>query len=135
VTPTADLDPRFDPNNTDSFARIYPHRGADLRSTNFTCGRKAWESAPSTETAVVLAGSELSFYVSPQAPDSPLYTSPWNGKMFHEGPAEIYMAKAKDDVELENWKGDDGKWFKIYELLADQKSWLNFQKTSVRRGI
>lgn len=115
------------------FAKLYPHTFQELRSVNFTCGREAWKYAPKTETAVVLAGSELSFHVSPQMVNSPLYTSDWNGKMFHEGPANVYMARAKDRVALEDWRGDDGEWFKVKALLGDGKKFEAHMKSSVGR--
>jgi hypothetical protein len=125
------LDTWRDPTQSISFAKLYPHTGNELRSINFTCGREAWKAAPKTATAVVLAGSELGFHVSRQPLDSPLNTSSWNGKIFHEGPAQTYMAKAEAGVRLEDWKGDDGEWFKIAEMLGDGKTWDTHHKTSV----
>lgn len=41
----------------------------DLYSTNFTCGRNAFASAKKTETADVIAGTEVGFRVNQGLPD------------------------------------------------------------------
>ena len=76
----------------------------DVHSPNITCGRLAFDSAAKTETADVLAGSEVGFRVS------------WDGngkygRFYHPGPGQIYLSKAPNN-ELETYRGD-GDWFKI----------------------
>lgn len=85
------------------FPKVIPQY--DIHSTNVTCGRSAFASASTTETADVIAGSEVGFRVS------------WDGRgeygtFWHPGPAQIYLARAPND-DLENFRGDDGEWFKI----------------------
>jgi hypothetical protein len=55
-----------EPGNVGS--KSVPH--IDLFSTNFTCGRNAFDSAAKTETADVIAGTEIGFRVN-QGIDEP----------------------------------------------------------------
>jgi len=76
----------------------------DIHNPNITCGRLAFKSAATTNTADVLAGSEVGFRVS------------WDGNgrygvFWHPGPAQIYLSRAPDD-NLASYQGD-GDWFKI----------------------
>jgi len=54
--------------------------------------------------------------------------------MFHEGPAAVYMARAGEGVTLEEWRGDDGAWVKVGEVLESKerkKEWGAWMKSSV----
>ncbi|KAK4206134.1 glycoside hydrolase [Rhypophila decipiens] len=88
----------------------------DIYSTNITCGRLAFASAATTETADVLAGSEVGFRVS------------WDGDgeygvFWHQGPAQIYLSRAPND-DITNYAGD-GDWFKIaYAGPVNNNKWL-----------
>ncbi|KAK4166936.1 glycosyl hydrolase family 61-domain-containing protein [Cladorrhinum sp. PSN259] len=90
--------------------KLDPIIGSD--NPNVTCGRLAFNSAPRTETADILAGSEVGFRVSAdgygnrQGPYS--YGEP---HFWHAGPGIIYLSRAPND-DLANYKGD-GDWFKI----------------------
>lgn len=88
----------------------------EIDSTNITCGRNAFRWAATTETADVLAGSEVGFRVSTDG----------NGKygyFWHPGPGMIYLSRAPDD-DLENYRGD-GDWFKIaYGGPVANNKWL-----------
>lgn len=87
----------------------------DIQSENVTCGRLAFESAGKTETADVLAGSEVGFRVS------------WDGNgkygvFWHQGPGQIYLSRAPND-NLASYKGD-GDWFKIaYSTPISNSEW------------
>jgi hypothetical protein len=102
-----DVAPQFYyPPGTWSEGNDYPKVSPqmDIHSSNITCGRLAFESAATTHTADVLAGSEVGFRVS------------WDGKgrygvFWHPGPAHIYLSRAPND-DLANYQGD-GDWFKI----------------------
>ncbi|EAQ88640.1 hypothetical protein CHGG_05259 [Chaetomium globosum CBS 148.51] len=66
--------------------------------------RNAFYWAATTETADILAGSEVGFRVSTDG----------NGKygyFWHPGPGMIYLSRAPND-DLEHYRGD-GDWFKI----------------------
>jgi len=96
-----------------------PH--IDLYSTNFTCGRNAFQFASTTETADVIAGSEVGFRINQGIPDD---QGPEYSGLNHPGPALIYLARAPND-DLTNFSGIDGDWFKIAELLAKtDNSWV-----------
>lgn len=84
---------------------------------NITCGRWAFDSASRTETADVLAGSEVGFRVSADGYsnrnnsetrplDAPPYPTFW-----HPGPAQVYLSRAPND-DLQSYRGDSD-WFKI----------------------
>jgi len=89
---------------------------------NITCGRLAFNSAPLTETADVLAGSEIGFRVSTDGrgtrnPEQSIFPHFW-----HPGPAQIYLSRAPND-DLQSYKGD-GDWFKIaYAGATDDRTW------------
>ncbi|KAI0428666.1 hypothetical protein F5Y09DRAFT_343487 [Xylaria sp. FL1042] len=61
--------------------------------------------ATTTETADVLAGSEVGFRVSWD--DNGQY-----GVFSHPGPGQVYLSRAPDN-HLESFRGDEGDWFKI----------------------
>jgi hypothetical protein len=98
-------------------------------NANITCGRLAFDSAPRTETADVLAGSEVGFRVSTDGrgtrnPEKGLYPTFW-----HPGPAQIYLSRAPND-DLQSYKGD-GDWFKIaYAGALDNQHWSIWPKVS-----
>jgi hypothetical protein len=48
----------------DEYPKTIPQGTWDLNSSNITCGRRAFDWAAKTETADVLAGSEVGFRVS-----------------------------------------------------------------------
>lgn len=76
----------------------------------------AFRFAATTETADVVAGSEVGFRVS------------WDGNgpygvFWHPGPAQIYLSRAPND-DLESYQGD-GDWFKIaYGGPVGNNEWL-----------
>lgn len=82
-----------------------------------TCGRLAFNSAPTTETADVIAGSEVGFRVS------------WDGNgaygmFWHQGPAQIYLSKVPEGVAMKDYSGIEGDWFKIaWSPPEDQAHW------------
>ncbi|KAH9896357.1 lytic polysaccharide monooxygenase [Xylariomycetidae sp. FL2044] len=80
----------------------------DITTTNITCGRNAFSSASSTETATVIAGSEVGFRLSEAyaSVDPPSH-------VFHPGPGQAYLSRPPDGVELEQYEGTEGDWFKI----------------------
>ncbi|KAK4035332.1 glycosyl hydrolase family 61-domain-containing protein [Parachaetomium inaequale] len=88
----------------------------DVHNPNITCGRLAFDSAAKTETADVLAGSEVGFRVS------------WDGNgkyggFYHPGPGQIYLSQAPND-DLESYRGD-GDWFKIaYAGPVGSNKWM-----------
>lgn len=110
-------DGAYDPWNFpegDQFEKTPPQ--TDINNPNITCGRNAFDSASKTETADVLAGSEVGFRVS------------WDGNgprgvFWHAGPGQIYLSRAPND-DLENYRGD-GDWFKIaYGGPVNDTAWL-----------
>ncbi len=100
--------------------KLDPIIGAN--NPNITCGRAAFDSAHRTETADVLAGSEVGFRVSTDGngnrnPEYSQYPNFW-----HPGPAQIYLSRAPND-DLQSYKGD-GDWFKIaYAGPSDDRTW------------
>ncbi|KAH6649468.1 glycoside hydrolase [Chaetomium tenue] len=88
----------------------------DINHPDITCGRSAFDTAAQTETADVVAGSEIGFRVS------------WDGNgkygvFWHPGPAQVYLSQALND-ELETYKGD-GDWFKIaYGGPVGNNEWM-----------
>ncbi|KAF2657037.1 lytic polysaccharide monooxygenase [Lophiostoma macrostomum CBS 122681] len=86
----------------------------DLFSTNFTCGRSAWESMTTTETADVVAGSEIGFRINQGIVAEPNANQ---SGLEHPGPGLAYLARAPND-DLTTFSGIDGNWFKIAELLG-----------------
>jgi len=88
----------------------------DINHPDITCGRSAFNAAANTETADVVAGSEIGFRVS------------WDGNgkygvFWHPGPAQVYLSRAPND-ELETYKGD-GDWFKIaYGGPVGNNEWM-----------
>jgi hypothetical protein len=94
----------------------------------------AFDSAPRTETADVLAGSEVGFRVSTDGrgtrnPEKGLYPTFW-----HPGPAQVYLSRAPND-DLQSYKGD-GDWFKIaYAGALDNQHWSIWPKVSDVRPL
>jgi hypothetical protein len=87
-------------------------------------GREAYKSAATTETADVLAGSEVGFRVSWDGSNSPIPT------FYHTGPGQVYLSRAPDD-DLEHYRGD-GDWFKIAYIGAVSKDdWYLYNKPEV----
>ncbi|KAI1816928.1 lytic polysaccharide monooxygenase [Poronia punctata] len=96
-----EVEAEFPPGN--DFPKTPPQD--DIKNPNITCGRQAFASAATTETADVLAGSEVGFRVS------------WDGdgkygSFWHPGPGQVYLSRAPED-DIENYVGDEGDWFKI----------------------
>ncbi|KAH7138394.1 glycosyl hydrolase family 61-domain-containing protein [Dendryphion nanum] len=105
-------------------ARGEPHR--DIYSDEIRCGRGSFGSAKTTETLVVNAGDEVTFFT--------FYTARENNytqTMYHPGAAQVYLSKAPDN-NLEEYKGD-GEWFKIrnFGASADGKTWDLIEKGSL----
>jgi hypothetical protein len=87
----------------------------DIWSTDITCGRQAFASANKTQTADVVAGSEVGFRVSYDG-NGP------GGSFWHPGPGQAYLSRAPND-DLENYQGD-GDWFKVaYAGPISNKDW------------
>ncbi|GAB1315561.1 hypothetical protein MFIFM68171_05771 [Madurella fahalii] len=100
-----DVAPHFDDSDWpegNEFPKTPPM--LDINHPNITCGRNAFAAASRTETADVLAGSEVGFRVSYSA-------SGQFGLFYHQGPAQIYLSQAPNN-DLEHYQGD-GDWFKI----------------------
>jgi len=98
---------------------------------NVTCGRSAFDSAHKTETADVLAGSEVGFRVSVDGngnrgailQDYYHNTTFWEPYIWHPGPGFVYLSRAPDD-DLQSYRGD-GDWFKIaYAGPANDTDWI-----------
>ncbi|KAF2274014.1 uncharacterized protein EI97DRAFT_435397 [Westerdykella ornata] len=86
----------------DEFQKTIPDY--DMDGANITCGRNAFDAAAKTETADVLAGSEVGFRVSWSGGEA-------RGGIYHQGPLQAYLSRAPND-DLEHYRGD-GDWFKI----------------------
>lgn len=102
--------------------KLDPIIGTD--NPNVTCGRAAFDSAPRTETADILAGSEVGFRVSADGNGNRqgLHYQYPNPSFWHAGPGIIYLSRAPND-DLLNYKGD-GDWFKIaYAGPIDNTHW------------
>ncbi|KAF2204462.1 hypothetical protein GQ43DRAFT_469035 [Delitschia confertaspora ATCC 74209] len=86
----------------------------DLSSPSIRCGLNGTISGVETQTADVVAGSEVGFAVY----QGPLF----NPVINHHGPAMAYLSQAFRD--LETYAGD-GEWFKIgYLGAADSTTWI-----------
>ncbi|KAF1961187.1 hypothetical protein CC80DRAFT_543546 [Byssothecium circinans] len=99
----------------------YPHYGTDMYSTNITCGRNSSLYAATTNTATVLAGTEVGFGFV----DIP---NGWPG-IFHGGATQIYLSKVPDGKKIESYEGneDEAQWFKIAswaQNTTDNLTWL-----------
>lgn len=112
-----DVAPQWD-NHRGDYDKVSPQE--DINSPNITCGRDAFKFAAVTETADVIAGSEVGFRVSYDG----------NGKygnFWHPGPAQVYLSRATND-ELESYRGD-GDWFKIaYAGPINNNKWLLYPR-------
>ena len=99
----------------------------DLYNSNITCGRNAFDAAPSTETADVIAGSEVGFGVSATGDNR------WN-RFYHPGPGQAYLSRAPND-DVKNYVGD-GEWFKIaYAGPKNNSGWEIWETPNVRRLV
>jgi len=88
---------------------------------NITCGRAAFDAMPRTQTADVVAGSEIGFRVSTDG-NGNRDSGPQQPEFWHPGPAQIYLSRAPDD-DLSSYRGD-GDWFKIaYAGPVDNSHW------------
>lgn len=63
---------------------------------NETCGRNAWTYGPVTETATVLAGSEVGFRVAYNTSNSP-------DGIFHPGVGQAFLSPVPEGYDLENY--------------------------------
>lgn len=89
---------------------------------NITCGRLAFDSAPKTQIADVLAGSEVGFRVSADGLGNRDLEKGYIPTFWHPGPAQAYLSRAPND-DLYSYKGD-GDWFKIaYAGPVDDLTW------------
>ncbi|KAF2471670.1 uncharacterized protein BDR25DRAFT_324849 [Lindgomyces ingoldianus] len=77
----------------------------DIYSPNMVCGRSAERAAANTETATVIAGSEVGFKLAE------IIKQPTQDLIFHDGPAQAFMSRAPND-DLEHYDGK-GDWFKV----------------------
>lgn len=99
----------------------------DINHPDITCGRSAFDAAAKTETADVVAGSEIGFRVS------------WDGNgkygvFWHPGPAQVYLSRAPND-ELETYEGQ-GDWFKIaYGGPVGNNEWMVWGAHDVSLGF
>ncbi|KAK3293882.1 glycosyl hydrolase family 61-domain-containing protein [Chaetomium fimeti] len=111
----------------DQSAKLEPIVGTS--DPNITCGRLAFDSASKTETADIIAGSEVGFRVSTDGrgtrnPEKGVYPNFW-----HPGPGQIYLSRAPND-DLQSYKGD-GDWFKIaYAGPTDDQHWSIWPKVT-----
>ncbi|KAK4232777.1 hypothetical protein C8A03DRAFT_39590, partial [Achaetomium macrosporum] len=96
---------------------------------NITCGRAAFDSASRTETADVLAGSEVGFRVSTDGNGNRNSAYSQFPSFWHPGPAQIYLSRAPND-NLQSYRGD-GDWFKIaYAGPSDDRQWSLWPRVS-----
>ncbi|ESK86397.1 glycoside hydrolase family 61 protein [Moniliophthora roreri MCA 2997] len=72
----------------------------DVTSIDLRCYTS--ETGATAETIQVAAGSEITFLT--------------DDNMYHQGVANVYMAKAPGDVS--SWDGSGQVWFKVYEIPA-----------------
>lgn len=99
-----------------------PQIGDAIYDSNITCGRLAYLSASKTETATVLAGSELGFRTWKE----------WT--IVHPGPAQIYLTKVPDQKNIEEFVGDEEgvQWFKIASIAQESDTqWITYNKKEV----
>jgi len=99
----------------DEFGKTAPNMGHLKDGTDYAlrCGLDAEKSAAKTETATILAGSEVGFRIG-------LHISAAFRTIGHPGPAQVYMHRTDD---LVNDVGD-GDWFKIaYEGPINDTFW------------
>jgi len=118
--------------------KLAPIIGPD--DANITCGRAAFLAAPKTETADILAGSEVGFRVSTDGygnRDENFYSPGGNTYpiVWHPGPAQVYLSRAPND-DLQSYQGD-GDWFKVaYAGPTDDGHWSIYpQKSDVNFTI
>lgn len=91
-----------------------------LGSRNETCGRGAWKAGSDTETATVLAGTEIGFRTGERG---------GYDKVYHEGPAALYISRVPDGVNIEDYAGDeeDAVWTMIGLMgAANDTTWSSF---------
>lgn len=129
VAPIFAIDPSTYPPGYQGY-KLEPIIGT--ANPNITCGRAAFDSAPHTETADVLAGSEIGFRVSADGYGNRDATysgfSPYP-RFWHAGPGQIYLSRAPND-DLQSYRGD-GDWFKIaYAGPVDNQHWALWPSVS-----
>ncbi|KAK3294450.1 glycoside hydrolase [Chaetomium fimeti] len=119
VTSIFSLDPSHYPPGYQGY-KLDPIIGA--ANPNITCGRAAFDSAPRTQTADVLAGSEIGFRVSADGNGNRNAEYSQFPSFWHPGPAQIYLSRAPND-DLQSYRGD-GAWFKIaYAGPLNKQNW------------
>jgi hypothetical protein len=124
----------------------------DINSEAMACGREAFRAARSTQTADLHTATPLGFsiqhdfdnmnvslWLENNALQGELITSPTKGGfnyIFHNGPAQIYLARAPGD-DLTTFNGTEGKWFKIASITAAHDThpnpdyWITYRQTMV----
>jgi hypothetical protein len=111
--------------------KSFPIYGVD--NINVTCGRGAYPvyNAASIETAVISAGSEVGFMVSPPFfPDDPIQY------IYHEGPGQIFLSKLPDGIIDLNDYDASGDFFKIaYAGPITSTTWELNDKLSMNATI
>ncbi|KAF2866653.1 glycosyl hydrolase family 61-domain-containing protein [Massariosphaeria phaeospora] len=113
------------------------HPVEDIYHRDITCNRDAFNAAAKTETADVIAGSEVGFHIFVGTPNKD-----WDGYnyIFHDGPAQAYLARAPGD-DLSTFTGYDGQWFKIASITAAENTtpnpnyWIVYQKAKIEFSI
>ncbi|KAF2119739.1 glycoside hydrolase [Lophiotrema nucula] len=112
----------------EGIGKFYPQY--NLTSTNMTCGRAAINAAPTTQTATVIAGEEVGFYLLDWNLKETMYTSK-SHTMGHYGPAQAYLAKAPND-DLTTFSGIDADWLKIgYFGPKNDSDWSTYMQNGV----
>jgi hypothetical protein len=82
-----------------------------LSSPDLVCGRSAFPVRnPSIETATILAGDDVSFYLSTPYDDLPDAYQP---TIFHIGPGQVFLSKLPESVNDLNDYDGRGDFFKI----------------------
>ncbi|CAP67481.1 uncharacterized protein PODANS_6_11370 [Podospora anserina S mat+] len=75
--------------------------------------------AGASQTYNVSAGSQLTYYVNPNA--------------YHPGPMQFYLARVPDGQDVTRWDGSGAVWFKIYHeqpTFGQQLGWPSLNKGS-----
>lgn len=103
------------------------------------CGRNATNTGHGTNTAVVVAGSEIGFqmisaeYNLGLEVPRPADTRFGDDFFYHRGPGQLYLSKAPG--ALEDYKGD-GEWFKVgLSGASDGKEWDSYLKSELNFTI
>jgi len=74
-------------------------------------------SAPAASTAIVSAGKKIGFAINPAR------SLNGSAEIYHDGPADMFIAKAPTSTDVASWNGD-GEWFKVHEFLSP--SWEGY---------